>query len=71
MVENIRQELVNFQQTQGSQGTSIMISNENDLATLVAEKLYVKIKEDLITSGTGIINEVLVSLVTFLLISAC
>merc|ERR1712062_37823 len=57
MVENIRQELVNFQQTQGSQGTSIMISNENDLATLVAEKLYVKIKEDLITSGNGIINE--------------
>ena len=71
MVENIRQELVSFQQTQGSQGTNIMISNENDLATLVAEKLYVKIKEDLITSGTGIINEVLVSLVTFLLISAC
>ena len=60
MVENIRQELVNFQQTQGSQGTSIMISNENDLATLVAEKLYVKIKEDLITSGNGIINEVMV-----------
>ena len=63
--------MANFQQTQGSQGTNIVISNENDLATLVAEKLYVKIKEDLITSGTGIINEVLVSLVTFLLISAC
>ena len=50
--------MANFQQMQGSQGTNIMISNENDLATLVAEKLYVKIKDDLITSGNGIINEV-------------
>ena len=61
MVENIRLELANFQQAQGSQGTNIVISNENDLATLVAEKLFVKIKEDLITSGTGIISEVLIS----------
>ena len=58
MIENIRLEMANFQQMQGSQGTNIMISNENDLATLVAEKLYVKIKDDLITSGNGIINEV-------------
>ena len=61
MVENIRQELVNFQQTQGGQGTNIVISNENDLANLVAEKLYVKIKDDLIASGSGIISEVLIS----------
>ena len=58
MIENIRLEMANFQQTQGNQGTNIVISNENDLATLVAEKLYVKIKDDLITSGNGIINEV-------------
>merc|ERR1712062_898844 len=57
LVENIRLELANFQQAQSSQGTNIMISNENDLATLVAEKLFVKIKDDLITSGTGIISE--------------
>ena len=57
MVENIRLELANFQQAQGSQGTNIVISNENDLATLVAEKLFVKIKEDLIASGTGVISE--------------
>merc|ERR1712062_314044 len=57
LIENIRLEMANFQQMQGSQGTNIMISNENDLATLVAEKLYVKIKDDLITSGNGIINE--------------
>ena len=57
MVENIRLELANFQQAQGSQGTIIVISNENDLATLVAEKLFVKIKEDLIASGTGVISE--------------
>ena len=61
MVENIRLELANFQQAQGSQGTNIVISNENDLATLVAEKLFVKIKDDLITRGTGIISEVLAS----------
>merc|ERR1712062_38506 len=57
LVENIRLELANFQQAQGSQGTNIVISNENDLATLVAEKLFVKIKDDLITSGTGINSE--------------
>merc|ERR1712062_765038 len=57
LIENIRLELANFQQAQSSQGTNIMISNENDLATLVAEKLFVKIKDDLITSGTGIISE--------------
>ena len=34
-----------------------MISNENDLATLVAEKLFIKIKEDLIASGTSVISE--------------
>ena len=49
--------MANFQQTLGSQGTNIVISNENDLATLVAEKLFVKIKEDLIASGTGVISE--------------
>ena len=57
MVENIRLELANFQQTLGSQGTNIVLSNENDLATLVAEKLFVKIKEDLIASGTSVIGE--------------
>ena len=57
MVENIKLELANFQQAQGSQGTNIVISNENNLATLVAEKLFVKIKEDLIASGTGVISE--------------
>ena len=34
-----------------------MISNENDLATLVAEKLFVKIKDDLLTSGSSVIRE--------------
>ena len=43
-----------------------MISNEQDLATLVAEKLYQKVKDDLITSGTGIINEVLTTDLSFL-----
>merc|ERR1719367_892585 len=57
LVENIKLELANFQQAQGSQGTNIVISNENDLATLVAEKLFVKIKEDLNASGTGVISE--------------
>ena len=42
-----------------------MISNEQDLATLVAEKLYQKVKDDLITSGTGIINEVLTTDLSF------
>ena len=40
------------------QGTQIMIANDNDLATLVAEKLYQKVKEDLINSGTSLISEV-------------
>lgn len=35
-----------------------MIADQNEMATLVAEKLYAKIKEDLITSGNGIINTV-------------
>ena len=35
-----------------------MIANDNDLATLVAEKLYEKVKEDLINSGTSLISEV-------------
>ena len=35
-----------------------MITDPHEMATLVAEKLYVKIKDDLITSGNGIINEV-------------
>ena len=43
-----------------------MISNEQDLATLDAEKLYQKVKDDLITSGTGIINEVLTTDLSFL-----
>ena len=35
-----------------------MITDQHEMATLVAEKLYVKIKDDLITSGNGIISEV-------------
>ena len=34
----------------------VFISNDNDLANLVATILYEKIKGDLITSGTGIIT---------------
>jgi len=57
-VENIRTELSTFQhQIQGSLGPQIVIANDNDLATLVAEKLYLKVKDDLISSGTGIISE--------------
>merc|ERR1712226_112600 len=58
LVENIRTELSTFQhQIKGSLGPQIVIANDNDLATLVAEKLYVKVKDDLISSGTGIISE--------------
>ena len=35
-----------------------MITDQHEMATLVAEKLYAKIKEDLTTSGNGIINTV-------------
>ena len=40
-----------------------MITDQHEMATLVAEKLYVKIKDDLITSGNGIINEVCIIIV--------
>ena len=43
-----------------------MITDQHELATLVAEKLYQKVKDDLITSGTGIINEVLTTDLSFL-----
>ena len=36
-----------------------MVTDQHELATLVAEKLYQKVKEDLISSGTGIISQVL------------
>merc|ERR1711860_232721 len=65
LIANIKSELANFQQSQGAQvcqGPQVMISNEQNLATLVAEKLYQKVKDDLITSGTGIINEELTEL---------
>ena len=42
-----------------------MITDQHEMATLVAEKLYQKVKDDLITSGTGIINEVLTSDLSF------
>merc|ERR1712004_648112 len=57
LIANIKSELANFQQSQASQGPQVMITDQNEMATLVAEKLYVKIKDDLITSGNGIINE--------------
>ena len=43
-----------------------MITDQHEMATLVAEKLYQKVKDDLITSGTGIINEVLTTDLSFL-----
>merc|ERR1712223_1922433 len=39
-----------------------MITDQNEMATLVAEKLYQKVKEDLISSGTGIISQELTQL---------
>merc|ERR1712004_6971 len=57
LIANIKSELANFQQSQASQGPQVMITDQNEMATLVAEKLYVKIKDDLITSGNGIISE--------------
>ena len=52
MIDKIKLELSSMQQ-----GTQVMISNENDLATLVAEKLFDRIKDDLFSSGTSIITE--------------
>merc|ERR1711860_2920 len=57
LIANIKSELANFQQSQASQGPQFMITDQHEMATLVAEKLYVKIKDDLITSGNGIISE--------------
>merc|ERR1712004_789438 len=57
LIANIKSELANFQQSQASQGPQVMITDQHEMATLVAEKLYVKIKDDLITSGNGIISE--------------
>merc|ERR1712004_502442 len=57
LIANIKSEMGNFQQSQASQGPQVMITDQNEMATLVAEKLYVKIKDDLITSGNGIISE--------------
>ena len=53
MVEKMKVELSSMQQS-----PQIIISNDNDLATLVAEKLYEKVKDDLISSGTSLISEV-------------
>merc|ERR1712004_736584 len=57
LIANIKSEMGNFQQSQASQGPQVMITDQHEMATLVAEKLYVKIKDDLIASGNGIINE--------------
>merc|ERR1711860_327688 len=62
LIANIKLELANFQQSQASQGPQVMITDQHEMATLVAEKLYQKVKDDLITSGTGIINEELTEL---------
>ena len=39
-------------------GVTITISNNEDVSTLIAEKLYRVMKDDLINSGTGVISEV-------------
>ena len=39
-------------------GVTITISNNEDVSTLLAEKLYGLMKDDLINSGTGVISEV-------------
>ena len=52
MMDKIKLELSSMQQS-----TQVMISNENDLATLVAEKLFDRIRDDLVSSGTNIITE--------------
>jgi len=60
LITNIKSELSTFQESLGSQfqgGPQVMITDQHEMATLVAEKLYAKIKEDLITSGNSIINE--------------
>merc|ERR1712062_638313 len=59
LITNIKSELSSFQESLGSQfqgGPQVMITDQHEMATLVAEKLYAKIKEDLTTSGNGIIN---------------
>ena len=65
LITNIKLELASFQESQASQfqgffqGPQVMVTDQHELATLVAEKLYQKVKEDLISSGTGIISQVL------------
>ena len=53
MVEKIKVELEAIN-TQGQ----VNIVDKDDIATLVAEKLYNKIKVDLVNSGTGFIGQV-------------
>merc|ERR1719367_1995924 len=68
LITNIKLELASFQESQASQfqgffqGPQVMITDQHELATLVAEKLYQKVKEDLISSGTGIISQELTQL---------
>merc|ERR1712062_121445 len=56
LITNIKLELASFQEPQ------VMVTDQHELATLVAEKLYQKVKEDLISSGTGIISQKLTEL---------
>ena len=51
LVERIRGEMTNL-------GVSITITNNEDVSTLLAEKLYALMKDDLIDSGTSVISEV-------------
>merc|ERR1712004_203861 len=46
LIANIKSELANFQQSQASQGPQVMITDQHEMATLVAEKLYVNINEE-------------------------
>merc|ERR1712062_513683 len=68
LITNIKLELASFQESQASQfqgffqGPQVMVTDQHELATLVAEKLYQKVKEDLISSGTGIISQELTQL---------
>jgi len=68
LITNIKLELASFQESQASQfqgffqGPQVMVTDQHELATLVAEKLYQKVKEDLISSGTGIISQELTEL---------
>merc|ERR1712029_298183 len=64
LISNIRLELATLQESQANQcqGPQVMVTDQHELATLVAEKLYQKVKDDLITSGTGIISQELTEL---------